>query len=101
MENIYREPFPNRYAARFTRFILENIGEPELRQLVINQFELFFERNVMQYQTVYHLPVHFSGSIAFHFQDILREVAISKGLQVGKIVIEPMEGLLEYHMSML
>jgi glucosamine kinase len=99
MENIYRKPFPNRYAARFTRFILENIGEPELRQLVTNQFELFFERNVMQYQTVFHLPVHFSGSVAFHFQDILREVAISKGLQVGKIVTEPMDGLIEYHMS--
>jgi glucosamine kinase len=99
MENIYRKPFPNRYAARFTRFILENIGEPELRKLVIKQFELFFERNVLQYQTVFHLPVHFSGSIAYHFRDILKEVADSRGLQTGKIIMEPMEGLVDYHLS--
>lgn len=99
LENIYRKPFPNRYAARFCRFIYENLGEPELRELVVKQFQLFFERNVMQYQTVYHVPVHFSGSIAYHFQDILKEVAGDLGLQLGKIISEPLEGLKDFHLN--
>ncbi|MEO1655501.1 MAG: ATPase, partial [Bacteroidota bacterium] len=40
---------------------------------------------------------HFIGSIAFHYKDILKEVAIRRSLPIGKIVQNPMQGLIEYH----
>ena len=97
MENIYRKPFPNRYAAQFTRFIGENLTETSLRNMVRTEFELFFRRNVLQYPQSQYLPVHFSGSVAWHFRDILRVTAETLGLQTGTILRDPMEGLLKYH----
>jgi len=91
MENIYRKPFPNRYAARFTRFIHENLHEPELQNLVKQEFTAFFHRNVFQYPHVVRYRIHFTGSIAWYFQEILREVAVSLGLTVGKIVQDPLK----------
>ncbi len=97
MDNIYRQPFPNRYAARFTRFISENPDEPFLKELVTQEFGLFFRRNVLQYPQAAEFPVHFTGSIAWHFQDALNEVAKSHHLRLGKIIQTPMDGLLNYH----
>ena len=97
MDNIYRQPFPNRYAARFTRFISDNPDEPSLNELVTQEFGLFFRRNVLQYPQASELPVHFTGSIAWHFQDLLIEVAKSHQLHLGKIIQAPMDGLLTYH----
>jgi glucosamine kinase len=97
MENIYRKPFPNRYAAQFTRFIGENIDEPALQNIVAKEFDLFFRRNVLQYPQARELPIHFTGSIAWYFSDILKEVAQQNDISIGKIIQAPMEGLLEYH----
>ncbi len=99
LENIYRKPFPNRYCAQFTIFIHENIEEEALRDLVVNEFRQFFLRNVMQYPQSRDCDIHFSGSIAYYFPDLLREAALSLGLQIGKIEKEPIGGLIDFHLG--
>jgi glucosamine kinase len=101
MENIYRKPFPNRYAARFSVFLYKHRDQPEIRNMVLNEFHLFFSRNVLQYPEAFLYPVHFSGSIAFYFSDLLKEAASQTGLQTGKIVQDPMEGLVDFHLLSL
>lgn len=97
LENMYRKPFPNRYAAQFTRFLHDNLHEDSLRNLVASEFVRFIERNVLQYVQASSLPVHFSGSIAWYFREILVEAIHASGLQTGKIIREPMQELLKYH----
>ncbi len=97
LENIYRKPFPNRYAAGFTRFIHDHPHEPALKNIVIQQFIQFFERNVHQYSQADRLPIHFTGSIAYYFRNILKTVTEALGMEMGKIIREPMEGLIRYH----
>ncbi len=99
MENIYRKPFPNRYAAQYSRFIYENLEEPAMKALVREEFTAFFRRNLFQYPRAKQLKVHFTGSIAWHFSAILEEVASSEGMTIGKIVQEPIEGLVDYHLG--
>jgi N-acetylglucosamine kinase-like BadF-type ATPase len=99
LENIYRKPFPNRYSAQFTRFIYENIEETALSDLVLNEFQRFFSRNVMQYPQSQKCEIHFSGSIAFYFPELLKKAAASLGVRVGKIVKEPMDGLIDFHLG--
>jgi glucosamine kinase len=99
MENIYRKPFPNRYAARFSKFLYLHSDIPEIRNLITHSFTAFFTRNVLQYPESFQFPVHFSGSIAFFFQEFLKEIAVSFGLKTGKFVQDPMEGLAEYHLQ--
>jgi glucosamine kinase len=97
LNHIYKQPFPNRYAAGFTRFIAENISHPELYKLVKSSFDRFLERNVLQYAKASRLPIHFTGSIACVFQSILEESLVMHQLTCGKIVQAPIEGLIDFH----
>lgn len=97
LNHIYKQPFPNRYAAGFTKFIAENISHPELHKLVRSSFDQFLERNVLQYPKASSLPVHFTGSIAIVFKTILKEALIKHQLTCGRILKAPMEGLIDFH----
>lgn len=97
MERVYRNPFPNRFLAGLSVFIKENMHEePILRSIVEKSFSAFFERNIMQYGHLDY-PIHFSGSVAYHYQDILNDTANDFNMEVGKIDMYPMKGLIEYH----
>ncbi|MCU4175034.1 ATPase [Carboxylicivirga sp. N1Y90] len=94
---IYKEPFPNRYLAQFSKFILENINSPELETLVLNNFRNFIRRNILQYSKCKQLPIHFIGSIAFYFKNQLLTVLDEFKLTTGTIIQSPMQGLIKFH----
>jgi len=98
MENIYKKPFPNRYAAQFSRFVFLHLDRPEIQEIISKTFCSFFTRNVLQYPEAQLYPVHFSGSIAFYFNELLKQSATSLGLKTGKIVKDPIEGLVDFHL---
>lgn len=97
MEKVYRQPFPNRYLASFTPFLSRYIKEEPVFLLVKTSFTEFFERNIAQYPRARYLPVHFTGSIAWHFAEVLKVAASESGFTTGKIIQDPMQGLAEYH----
>jgi hypothetical protein len=43
--------------------------------------------------------VHFVGSIAYYFREILEQAAKEMGVTIGTIDKSPMEGLINYHMK--
>jgi N-acetylglucosamine kinase-like BadF-type ATPase len=93
---IYREPMANRFLASLSPFISRHIDVPEVRQLVVDNFCDFFRRNVVQYARR-DLPVGFVGSIAWHYEDQLREAASQEGFIVGRVLKSPIDGLVAYH----
>lgn len=97
LENVYKQPFPNRFLASLTPFLLENIEDPAIYSLVYDSFRTFFLRNVMAYTEYHRYPVHLTGSIAYYYRKVLQDVADELGLTLGKIEQEPMSGLLAYH----
>ena len=98
IDRVYRQPFPNRFLASLSPFLAENIQEPSVHALVLGSFKAFFQRNVMQYDYKNH-PVHFIGSVAYHYQDILHEAARELEIQITTIVKSPMQGLMTFHQS--
>ncbi len=96
IENVYRKPFPSRFLASITPFLLQNIENEAVRRIVEKSFTDFFQRNVMQYDYKNN-QVHFVGSIAHYYSSILKEVAQKNGISIGKINQSPMEGLIEYY----
>ena len=96
MEKVYKGSFPNRFLASLSPFLLRHIEEPAIRDLVSNSFRAFFTRNVMQYDYREH-PVYLTGSIAWYYQDILKDVAREFELRLGTIVQSPVQGLIHYH----
>jgi len=99
MDKVYKQPFPNRYLASLAPFLLENIGEDYVYQLVKDSFIEFFERNVKQY-SITGEKLGFIGSIAYYFQDILREAAEeTMGRGIDEIEKSPMVGLGRFHFA--
>ena len=96
LENVYKKPFPNRFLAKFTPFLLEHLEEPSIFNLVFDSFDAFLVRNVMQYQ-LEDVEVGFVGSIAHYFKDTLEIVASERGIVISEIIQNPMEGLIKYH----
>lgn len=96
IERVYRKPFPNRFLASISVFLAENIEVPEMRSLVLNAFKAFFTRNVMQYDYQSH-KVHFIGSIAYYYREVLAEAAAQTGVTIGTVMQSPMQGLIEFH----
>ena len=97
LTHIYQEPMPGRFLASFAKFIGQHIAEPYMHQLVASGFETFITKNVMKYEGFDQVPVHFTGSVAFYFSGILRDVAQIKGITVGVISEYPIAGLTLFH----
>ena len=96
MDKVYKQPFPNRYLASLSPFLLENITEEPIYQLVKKSFAEFFERNIKQY-SITGEKLGFIGSIAYYFQDVLLEIAEEMKYRIDKVDRSPMEGLLQFH----
>ena len=96
VEQVYRRPFPNRFLAGFAPFIRKHMDEPAVAALVGRSFRSFFIRNVQQYNQP-SLPVHLTGSIAWHFRDEIVETLQSLHLVAGHITAAPMDGMIGWH----
>ncbi len=97
LEKIYQQEKPSAFLASFSKFIFQHLKEPYCYKLVYDSFSEFYENNVMQYADYKNLKVHFTGSIAFYFSDLLRQVANDKGITVKNILEGPIAGLTLYH----
>lgn len=97
LDRAYKQPYPNRYFAGFSRFIAAHIGHEYMQELVYSAFSVFVQKYVLKHAGVATYPVHFTGSVAFHYQEILRKVLQEKGLQCGQILKSPLEGLVRYY----
>ena len=96
IQKVYREPMVNRWLASLSPFIMDHIGNPYIRQIVVDNFREFFRKNIVPYNRP-DLQVHFVGSMAHHYRDQLEEAAKAEGFTLGNILQSPMEGLLTYH----
>jgi hypothetical protein len=97
LEKVYQQEKPSAFLASFAKFIFQHLNEPYCYKLVYNSFSDFYENNVMRYSDYKELKVHFTGSIAFYFSDVLRQVANDKGITVKNILEGPIAGLTLYH----
>jgi len=97
LDHIYKKKFPNRYLAQYTRFLSKYIHLKELEDIVIDSFEEFINRNILQYPHVKQLKINFTGSIAHHFKPQLKKALLKYELTFGTLSQAPMDGLVAYH----
>ena len=96
IRKVYREPMPNRFLASTSLYMSRHLDNEALKTLVIESFRRFFRHNIVPYDRR-DLAVNFVGSIAFHYEKLLREAAEKEGFEVGKILSKPIDALCEYH----
>jgi N-acetylglucosamine kinase-like BadF-type ATPase len=99
IDRVYRCPFPNRFLASLSPFILDNITDATVHKMVLESFKSFIERNVKHYDCKQY-AVHFTGSVAYNYREVLEEAAVLTGIRIGQITKSPLEGLVNYHRSL-
>ncbi|MFT5834230.1 MAG: glucosamine kinase [Cognaticolwellia sp.] len=97
--NVYKKPMPNRYLASYTKFLSQHLAHPFVWQLVKSAFQDFLDSMILKYENIHDLPINFLGSIAVHFQTALKEVLIENKLKFGRIVENPVEEMVNYHLE--
>lgn len=94
--NVYQKPFPNNYLAAFSRFMYPHKAHPFIIKVLTDGFQEFIDTNIKDFEAYKDIECHFVGSIAFYYQDILREVCARNDIHVGKIFQKPIEGIYKY-----
>lgn len=97
LENVYKKPLPNRYLAGFAKFLAENRGHYMIENIIEDGLNDFFFNHLCKYKETWTLPVSFAGSVAFGFKDVLQQLCDSYEFEMGKVMKNPMPGLIEYH----
>ena len=97
LDAVYKQPLPNAYLASFVGFLSENRGHYMIENIIEDGINDFFFNHIYKYSQSWSLPIHFTGGVAYEFRDVLAELCHSYELQLGKIIKNPMVGLLDYH----
>jgi N-acetylglucosamine kinase-like BadF-type ATPase len=98
LSSLYNRPYPNRYLASFSEFLLPQKDHPFVQSLIKSSFEAFISAQLQHYNRYQPIPVAFVGSIAWFYQDILKDVMEVHGYSIGTIYREPVEGLVMFHL---
>ncbi len=97
LDAIYKQPLPNRYMASFAQFLSEHRGHYMIENIIEDGINDFFFAHLNKLNESWLHPIHFAGSVAYVFRDVIRQLATAYELEIGKIIKSPMEGLLVYH----
>ncbi|MGG9972366.1 N-acetylglucosamine kinase [Ferruginibacter sp. SUN002] len=97
LDAVYRQPLPNRYLASFVPFLIENRGHYMIENIIEDAFNDFFFNHIYKYSESWKMPIHFVGSVAYGFKDILKEMCHMYELQLGQVIKRPMDGLVKFH----
>ena len=97
LDTVYKRPLANRYLAGFTAFLAANRGHYMVENILEDGLNDFFFQHVVRYGQSWTLPVHFVGGVAFGFRDVILELCRNYELTPGRIIRNPMEGLVAFH----
>jgi len=100
-ENVYMKPNANVYLASFSRFLSDNKDEMWVEELIEKGLLVFIHLHVCIFENYQEIPTHFVGSIAFFFEDILKDICRRRRVNIGKVVKKPVYNLAKYHIKQL
>ena len=96
-DKLYKQPNTNTYLATFAKFLINNNDSEYAQSLIRKGFELFIERQILQFPDAKEVLIHFTGSISFYLREELESCLTKYNLKAGNIIRRPIEGLLNYH----
>lgn len=97
LEHVYKMPQPNRYLASFAIFLADNRDHYMIENIIEDGLNDFFFTHLYKYRESWLYPISFVGSVAYGFKDVLKDLCHTYELELGKVLKQPMDGLIEYH----
>lgn len=100
INKVYRQPMPNRFLGQVSQFCQHHLDIPEVKEFVMDCFRQFFIRNIDNY--IKNIPdashtCSFVGSVAWAYEDVIRQVASSFDCEVSTIMRNPLQGMVQFH----
>lgn len=99
LQRVYREARPNTYLASFMPVLNRYRSLSYTQDLLHKGFAAFLSRYVCYFPKHESIPIHFVGSVAFFFQEELKEALQQMNLTLGDVVQHPVERLVHYHIN--
>lgn len=97
LDLLHKSGEPNTLIAQYAHFLVEYKMLVEVQQVVKDGFRDFMNYQAARYEGFHELPIYFTGSMAFYFEDLLCEVVKEWGGNYGGCVQRPIEELVKYH----
>lgn len=97
--NVYSKPRPSTYLASFVPFILKNIEQVQIREIVDETFSQLYQHHLRRYDNLDKRQIGVIGSVGCLFSSRLDAIAKKHGFKVEKYLRYPIEELLKYHQS--
>ncbi len=94
LDQVYRMPNPKQFLAEFAPFLHRNQQNPHISQLISDCFQAYISNHLTKFEDQKQIPVHFVGSIAFHFKSILTKVIENNGFKMGNVYQAAIDGLI-------
>lgn len=70
-----------------------------IENILEDSFLNFLNAQVLKYREAWTHSIHFIGSISNEFKDVLETLHDQFGLELGKVLKDPMEGLVDYYLE--
>lgn len=99
VEGVYMKPHANVFLASFMKVISDNKHLPWVQETVNQGMRDFLRTHVQCYKNSQKVPTHMIGSIAYFFEENLRQTADTMGIRIGTIIKKPIFGLVNYHLK--
>jgi len=97
LNHVYQQPQPNRYLASFAMFLAENRNHYMIENIIEDGLNDFFFTHLRKYHESWLYPIHFAGSIAYGFKDVIASLCNSYEMELGNVIKQPIDGLIKYH----
>lgn len=94
LKKAYQEPKPNEFFASFVPFLYKYKDDAFVRNLIATTFDEFLDRIEDEFKDL-NLNFYAIGSVAFFFEEILKERIEKRNGNLVRVVKSPIEGLIE------
>ena len=99
LEKTYGNEHPNVYLASLARFLSQHLEHPFIQRILYRSLSEFIDRHVRKYDGHMRLPIHFVGSIACVFQEMLQIILAERNMIPGRFIKKPIDELKKYHLN--
>jgi len=97
-DKVYSQQIVNRYIASFAPLV-GKLSKSEKKQITHKVFSEFVEERILKLNAYSANPIHFVGSIAYSYQEELKDIMKSNNLVLGNIVEKPIDNLVRHHIQ--
>lgn len=96
VQKVYKEPAASAFLASFAPFILQQMDDSYIRNMVESVIESFVLRSLVRYKQT-STKVGIVGSFGCACESLIREIGSRHGLEFTDFLKSPIDKLVEYH----